>query len=78
MSEFNKQRQINRHVSQINEFLKKSVSSANLGDYRKPSGGSVDKLTAKDIDALISEITIMHSRSELYFKFVKRRVTVSN
>ncbi|XP_062545749.1 conserved oligomeric Golgi complex subunit 4 [Armigeres subalbatus] len=72
--EFNKTRQIGRRVAQINDFIKNSGNQATVGHYRKASGGgSVDKLNAKDIDALIGEITIIHSRAELYIKFIKRR-----
>lgn len=72
--EFIQQRQINRRCTQINDYIKNSSSTSGaLGHYRKPSG-SMDKLNAKDIDALIGEITIMHSRAELYVRFVKRRV----
>uniref|UniRef100_A0A8D7ZZH9 Conserved oligomeric Golgi complex subunit 4 n=1 Tax=Culex pipiens TaxID=7175 RepID=A0A8D7ZZH9_CULPI len=72
--EFNKNRQIGRRVAQINDFIKNSGNTAAMGHYRKPSGGgSMDKLNAKDIDALIGEITIIHSRAELYVKFIRRR-----
>ncbi|XP_055681003.1 conserved oligomeric Golgi complex subunit 4 [Lutzomyia longipalpis] len=74
--EFNKGRHIQRRVAQINEYIKTGGSggSSVAGHYRKPSGGSMDKLNPKDIDSLIGEITIMHSRAELYVKFIKRRV----
>lgn len=76
--EFNKNRQIGRRVAQINDYIKSSGNPAAMGHYRKASGGgSVDKLNAKDIDALIGEITIIHSRAELYIKFIKRRCLVS-
>lgn len=74
--EFQKNRHIQRRISQINEYIKNSGQSS-MGHFRKPSGGSVDKLNPKDIDALIGEITVMHSRAELYNKFMRRKVTVS-
>ncbi|XP_055381969.1 conserved oligomeric Golgi complex subunit 4 [Condylostylus longicornis] len=74
--EFNKHRQIAKKVGQINEYLKSGSSgSQNSGHYRHSSGGgSVDKISPKDVDALAIEITIMHSRAELYYKFMKRRL----
>lgn len=75
--EFNKNRQISRKITQINESQRASsgVNSQVAGHYRKPSGsGSIDKLNPKDIDAIIVEITVMHSRAELYFRFMKRRI----
>lgn len=74
--EFNKQRQIQRKVNKINDYIKTQTSSSTsaLGHLRKASSGSMDKLQSKDLDALISEITIMHSRAELFIKFIRRRV----
>lgn len=76
VQEFNKNRLVNRKVNQINDFMKgqANASSGTLGHLRKASG-SMDKLNAKDMDAHIAEVTIMHSRAELYVRFVRRRVT---
>lgn len=74
--EFQKNRHIQRRIAQINDYIKNSGQTS-MGHFRKPSGGSVDKLNPKDIDALIGEITVMHSRAELYNKFMRRKVTVS-
>lgn len=80
--EFNKYRKIGLRVQQIKEGYSRvsgnsnSNSSATLGHFRNPSGGSIDKLNPKDIDSIIAEITVMHSRVELYFRFMKRRITV--
>ncbi|KAH8306683.1 hypothetical protein KR044_006526 [Drosophila immigrans] len=79
--EFNKNRQIQYRIRQVNESaLRQNSASAagssipSLGHYRKPSGGSIDKLNPKDIDSIIAEITVMHSRIELYFRFMRRRL----
>lgn len=79
LNEFQKNRHIHHHISQINEQLKISGQMSNtttLGHFRKPSGGSVDKLDPKDVDCLIGEITVIHSRSELYIKFMRRKAMV--
>lgn len=76
VQEFSKQRNINRKMNQIKaQTAAPSNASTALGHLRKASGGSVDKLNAKDIDALIAEIVIMHSRAELYVRFIRKRVT---
>jgi len=82
--EFNKNRQIQYRIRQVNESALRqngasvaSNSIPSLGHYRKPSGGSIDKLNPKDIDSIIAEITVMHSRIELYFRFMRRRLQVS-
>ncbi|XP_055299578.1 conserved oligomeric Golgi complex subunit 4 [Sitodiplosis mosellana] len=74
IAEFNKNRHIQRHMQKINDF-QKSSGQQGLGHFRKPSGGSVDKLNPKDIDGLLIEITVMHARAELYIKFMRRRIT---
>lgn len=87
LNEFHKNRHIHHRISQINEQLKtgggnqlsssSGSTGSSMGHFRKPSGGSVDKLNPKDIDNLIGEITVMHSRAELYVKSMRRRVMVS-
>lgn len=76
--EFNKNRQIQRKITQINDYIKNgnSSSGARKTHYRNLSGSSIDKLNPKDIDALIGEICLIHSRADLYVKFIKRRVLV--
>ncbi|XP_011688923.1 PREDICTED: conserved oligomeric Golgi complex subunit 4 [Wasmannia auropunctata] len=56
---FTKHRCISKNVQMINEYL------------RKPSSERIDP---KELDLLLGEITIMHSRAELYIRFLKRRV----
>lgn len=76
VQEFNKQRFIHRKVNQINDYMKSQTNapSGTLGHLRKASG-SADKPNAKEIDTLIAEVTIMHSRAELYVRFIRRRIT---
>lgn len=57
-----KHRAISRKVQLINDSLKKQGS---------------EKLDPKDSDLLLSELTLMHARAELYIKFLRRRITVS-
>lgn len=86
IQEFRKHRQIQRRTTQINDYIKLITSSGNsgsvgqqsvIGHFRKTSGGgSTDRLNPKDIDYLIDEITVMHSRAELYVKFMRRRISV--
>lgn len=80
--EFSKSRQIQRRVTQINEYLKSGGNSSSTGARRShqrnaSSGSSIEKLNAKDIDSLINEVTLLHSRAEMYTKFIRRRVMVS-
>lgn len=56
---FTKHRNISKNVQMINEYL------------RKPSPERIDP---KELDLLLGEITIMHSRAELYIRFLRRRV----
>lgn len=76
VAEFHRERKIQRRMQQINDY-QKSTGQQGLGHFRKPSGGSVEKLNPKEIDGLLVEITIMHARAELYTKFMRRRITVN-
>lgn len=76
VAEFHKNRKIQRRMQQINEYQKSSGAQGTLGHFRKPSGGSVEKLNPKEIDGLLIEITIMHARAELYIRFMRRRIMV--
>lgn len=72
--EFNKNRRIPDLIQQINEYNRSTGGSMpSLIQFQKQSTNS-DKPQPKDIDALILELTIMHSRMELYFRFLKRKV----
>ncbi|XP_013109416.2 conserved oligomeric Golgi complex subunit 4 [Stomoxys calcitrans] len=79
LTTFSKNRQIDLRKQKINDVRARypntsSSGASKLGHYRMNSGGSLDKLNPKDIDSTIVEITVMHSRVELYFRFMKRRV----
>lgn len=81
LNEFQKNRHIHHRISQINEQLKltgqlSASSTSTMGHFRKPSGGSGDKLNPKDIDSVIGEITVIHSRAELYVRFMRRKIMV--
>nr|CAI5840793.1 unnamed protein product [Callosobruchus analis] len=60
-----KVRQINKKIQVVNEILRMGSSS---------SFGKIEKIDPKDLDILIGEITLMHYRTELYIKFVQRKV----
>lgn len=61
-TEFMKYRSISKKMQLINE------------SFKKPG---IEKVDPKDLDLLLSELTIMHARAELYIKFLKRRIIVS-
>lgn len=56
-----KHRNISKKVQTINDYLRKQ-------------GG--EKADPKELDLLLGEITIMHARSELYIRFLRRRISV--
>ncbi|XP_067617245.1 conserved oligomeric Golgi complex subunit 4 [Eurosta solidaginis] len=75
--EFNKYRRIKDLIQQINDYNRStgtgSGMSSTLSQYQKQSL-TMDKPQPKEIDPLIIELTIIHSRVELYFRFLKRKV----
>ena len=64
LSEFSKHRRLDSIKQQVDEYSRL---------YSRP----VEKLDPKELDLLLGELTIMHSRSELYVRFIKRRVMVT-
>lgn len=78
IKEFQRNRHIDKRTVQINDYIKSSnqTPSTAMGHFRKSSGSSQDKLNPKDIDALIGEITVIHSRAELYQRFMRRKILV--
>ncbi|XP_011306177.1 conserved oligomeric Golgi complex subunit 4 [Fopius arisanus] len=64
----------------VNELMKnrsihKKVQSIN--DYNRQSTGTSDKndkLDPKFLDLLLGELTLMHTRAELYIRFLRRRI----
>lgn len=67
LAKFNKHRQVMKKVQQINEIQRLSSNS---------SFSRNEKIDPKELDVLIQEITLMHARTELYIRFLKRRITV--
>ncbi|XP_018565515.1 conserved oligomeric Golgi complex subunit 4 [Anoplophora glabripennis] len=63
--EWAKARQVNKKMQTINDLSRMSSSS---------SFSKLEKIDPKDLDILIGEITLMHFRSELYFKFIQRKI----
>ncbi|VDO48106.1 unnamed protein product [Onchocerca flexuosa] len=39
---------------------------------------SLDKIDALELDVLLSEVTLMHTRTHLYWRYLKRRLNVAN
>ncbi|XP_072401947.1 conserved oligomeric Golgi complex subunit 4 [Diabrotica undecimpunctata] len=63
--EWGKTRQIQKKIQIINDLSRMSSSS---------SFNKLEKIDPKDLDILIGEITLMHFRIELYFRFIQRKV----
>lgn len=45
----------------------------NINDYGRKQG--IEKVEPKTLDLLLGELTLMHSRTELYIRFIRRRIT---
>ena len=68
LTEWTRTRQINKKIQIITDLSRMSSSS---------SFSKLEKIDPKDLDILIGEITLMHFRTELYFRFIQRKVVVS-
>lgn len=56
-----KHRSVSQKVQMINDYFRKQ---------------NTEKADPKDLDLLLNEIISMHSRAELYIRFLRRRVKV--
>ena len=68
IEEFKKQRKVSEKVNKVREtlYMKTSqLTSANI---------SSNRIEAKDLDHILGEVTLLQARSEMYFKFVRKRV----
>ncbi|XP_044750706.1 conserved oligomeric Golgi complex subunit 4 [Coccinella septempunctata] len=64
-NEWMKSRQINKKIQQVTETSRIGSNS---------SFSKLERSDPKDLDMLIGEITLMHYRSELYIRFLQRKV----
>ena len=67
LAEFGKKRDLREKASRVREALYRGSSAA---------GSNSDKIAAKDLDHVLSEMILLQSRSEMYYKFVRKRLTV--
>ncbi|XP_049774280.1 conserved oligomeric Golgi complex subunit 4 isoform X2 [Schistocerca cancellata] len=70
ITEFSRSRHLERKIQQVNDLMRSSIGGTSSNIYSK----SLEKLDPKDLDLLLGELTIMHSRAELYVRFIRRRV----
>ena len=68
IEEFKKQRKVPEKVNKVRESLYMKASQLS-----NPSN-LANKIEAKDLDHILGEITLLQARSEMYFKFVRKRV----
>ncbi|XP_063973340.1 conserved oligomeric Golgi complex subunit 4 [Diachasmimorpha longicaudata] len=67
-AEFMKNRNINSKVQSINDYNRVKPSTLMTTDRN-------DKPDPKFLDLLLGELTLMHTRAELYIRFLRRRIT---
>jgi len=70
LHEFHRHRQLDSALTSAAEWLR----SLGPGQTQVPLPASPDP---KELDVLLGELTIMHARTELYIRFLRRRVMVS-
>ena len=63
LDEFRRSRDFNRKCQLVSSFMNQKSDA---------------KLDPKELDLILSEVTLLNARTELYSRFVRRRVTVIN
>ncbi|KAI6238026.1 Component of oligomeric Golgi complex 4 [Aphelenchoides fujianensis] len=61
LDEFVQKRQLDRKAQQVDRTM-------------RSGGKAVEKMDARELDVVLSEVTLMHTRCELYWRFLKRRL----
>ena len=75
LAEFRKKRSVKDKAVKVREAMYSSSSS----HHGSGSSSHLDqkRITAKDLDHVLSEMTLLEARAEMYYKFVRKRVAVS-
>ena len=75
MKQFRRKRCLSDKISRVRELLMTSRISSDLGSG-SGSGLASSKAAAKDMDHVIGEMSLLQARTEMYFKFFRRRALV--
>ena len=74
VTEFRKKRGVNEKRKRVKEALYSGgLVSGSAGGT---STDTTQKVSVKDLDVVLNEMTLLQSRTELYYKFVRKRVMV--
>ena len=77
---FRKKRGVNEKRKRVKEALYggggMASGSGGGGATGVNSGETTQKVAVKDLDVVLNEMTLLQARSELYYKFVRKRVMV--
>ncbi len=78
---FRKRRGVAEKVERVREALVSSASSmSSLASSANLAAAAQQKnkkmVVAKDLDHVLSEMTLLQARAELYYKFIRKRLTV--
>jgi hypothetical protein len=74
LTEFRKKRSVRDKTARVREVL---YGGGGVGVGVVGPGQQQDRaVAAKDLDHVLSEMTLLAARSEMYYKFVRKRVTV--
>ena len=75
MAEFRKKRSVNEKRNRVKEALYGGGTAAG-GAGGGGSAETTQKVAVKDLDVVLNEMTLLQARSELYYKFVRKRIMV--
>lgn len=78
LAEFRRKRSVRDKVARVRDvppssFLAASSSAA----VTMSSSSSSQPVSAKELDHVLSEMVLLQARSEMYYRFLRKRVTVS-
>ena len=75
VAEFRRKRNVKEQRARVRDAMYGNVNASSAALTSASSASLASKVAPKDIDALINEMILLQARAEMYYKFVRKRIT---
>ena len=76
MKQFRRKRCLTDKINRVREILMTSRTSGGSAESGSGVGSAASRVAAKDMDHVIGEMALLQARTEMYFKFIRKRAQV--
>jgi hypothetical protein len=78
MKQFRRKRSLSDKINRVREMsLASRISSSAESSGSGGTGSAASQVAAKDMDHVLGEMALLQARTEMYFKFFRKRAQVS-